>query len=121
MIETIVPILRVEDIEASKAYYLNALGFRLDWGDAHMISVSRDGCALMLCQGAQGSKGVWVWIGCQDVDALHAAFRAGGAHVRDAPQNFPWAYEMQIEDPDGHVLRFGCETKPGVEFGVFKL
>jgi hypothetical protein len=23
--------------------------------------------------------------------------------------NRPWAYEMQVEDPDGHVLRFGSE------------
>ena len=25
--------------------------------------------------------------------------------------NYSWAYEMRIEDPDGHVLRFGSEPK----------
>ena len=27
------------------------------------------------------------------------------------PTNFPWALEMQIEDPDGNVLRFGSEPE----------
>jgi hypothetical protein len=25
------------------------------------------------------------------------------------PSNYSWAMEMQIEDPDGHVLRFGTD------------
>jgi hypothetical protein len=27
------------------------------------------------------------------------------------PTNFPWALEMQVEDPDGNVLRIGSEPK----------
>ena len=27
------------------------------------------------------------------------------------PTNRPWAYEMQVVDPDGHVLRFGSEPR----------
>ena len=36
---------------------------------------------------------------------------AKGARIRDAPQNYPWAYEFSVEDPDGHVLRIGSEPK----------
>lgn len=32
-----------------------------------------------------------------------------GAKIRHPPANYPWAYEMQVEDPDGNVLRFGSE------------
>ena len=27
------------------------------------------------------------------------------------PEHYPWAYEMKVTDPDGHVLRFGSEPK----------
>ncbi len=85
-----------------------------------MISVSRDRAALMLCHRCQGHPGAWVWFGVDDVDLLHGEFQASGAPIRDAPQNFDWAYEMQVEDLDGHVLRFGGEPKPGARDGVFK-
>jgi len=37
--------------------------------------------------------------------------------VRHAPTNYRWAYEMQIEDIDGNVLRMGAEPKDGVREG----
>ncbi len=120
MIENVTPILRVEDLEASRRYYIQTLGFSLDWDADAMISVSRDGKSIMLCERAQGRPGVWLWIGVEDADALFAEFVAKNAQVRSPPQNFTWAYEFQVEDPDGHVLRFGSEPKPGPSDGVFK-
>ena len=35
-----------------------------------------------------------------------------GAKVIMPPTNFWWALEMRIEDPNGHVLRFGSESRP---------
>jgi hypothetical protein len=86
-----------------------------------MISVSRDGKPIMICEGAQGQPGTWLWVGVEDAEALFSEFSAKGARVRSPPQNFDWAYEFQIEDPDGHVLRFGSESKPGPKGGVFKI
>jgi predicted enzyme related to lactoylglutathione lyase len=120
MIEGITPILRCDDLETSRRYYLSVLGFSLDWDATSMISVSRDGRSIMLCDGHQGQRGTWVWIGAKDADALHAEFAAKGAVIRDPPQNFEWAYEFQVEDPSGHVLRFGSEPKPGQPTGSFK-
>ena len=120
MIENVTPILRVEDLEASRRYYIQTLGFSLDWDADAMISVSRDGKSIMLCERAQGRPGVRLWIGVEDADALFAEFVAKNAQVRSPPQNFTWAYEFQVEDPDGHVLRFGSEPKPGPSDGVFK-
>ena len=118
-LENGIPILRVENLEASKRFYLDVLGFKLDWEAPWMISVSRDRASLMLCQQHQGNPGTWVWIGCGDADALHAEFAAKGATIRHPPTNFEWAYEFQVEDPDGHVLRFGSEPK-AAPFGAFK-
>ena len=71
----------------------------------------------MLCQGDQGQPGTWIWIGVEDVDPLFQDYSTRGAKIRQRPINHPWAYEMQIEDPDGHVLRFGSEPKPDSPFG----
>jgi hypothetical protein len=37
--------------------------------------------------------------------------RIGNWVIRLKPTNFAWAYEMQVEDPDGRVLRFGSDPK----------
>ncbi len=112
-VENVIPILRVEDLEVSRRYYTQKLGFALDWDDAgKMISVSRDHKAIMFCEREQGQAGTWLWIGCDDADAIFGEFSAKGAKIRNPPQNFSWAYEFTVEDPDGHVLRFGSEPKP---------
>jgi catechol 2,3-dioxygenase-like lactoylglutathione lyase family enzyme len=113
-VECIVPILRVTSLPASLHYYVQVLGFRVDWGDqdgSDMASVSRDGHAIMLCQGAQGQPGTWIWIGVEDIDPLYVEYRGRGVRFLLDPTNRPWAYEMQLVDPDGHVLRFGSEPR----------
>ena len=120
MIENVTPILRVEDLEASRRYYIQTLGFSLDWDAGGMISVARDRKSIMLCEGEQGQPGTWLWIGVEDADVFFTEFSAKGAHIRSPPQNFSWAYEFKVEDPDGHVLRFGSEPKPPPADGVFK-
>lgn len=93
---------------------MDVLGFKVDWGgesESTLASVSRDGRAIMLSQGEQGQPGTWLWIGVEDIEPLFTEFRAKGVKFREPPTNYPWAYEMKVEDPDGHVLRFGSDTK----------
>jgi catechol 2,3-dioxygenase-like lactoylglutathione lyase family enzyme len=113
------PIFPVADLRASIDYYVNALGFQHDWGDAGFASVSRDRCHLFLCENGQGQPGTWAWIGVGDAEALAVELRDHGAKIRHPPTNYPWAYEMQVEDPDGNVLRFGSDTKRGEPYGPF--
>ena len=113
-----VPILRVRNLEASLIHYTEDLGFAVDWQDAKIIAaVSRGPCNLMLAEGDQGNVGSWVWIGVGDVEALYLEYRRTGAKVRIAPTNYPWALELQIEDRDGNVLRFGSEPREGQPSG----
>lgn len=111
--EGVTPILRVADTAASIDYYTTKLGFRLDWQDAQsgFASVSRGKCHIFLCPGDQGHPGTWIWVGVGNADALLEEYRRTGAKIRHLPTNYPWAYEMQVEDPDGNVLRFGSESK----------
>ena len=115
--ERINPILCVRNLEASVEYYVNALGFkRAAWVAGHFTCVMRDACTIYLCEGCQGSPGTWVWAGAEDVDALYEEYRSTGARVRDEPANYPWAWEMRIEDLDGNAIRFGSDPKEGVPF-----
>jgi catechol 2,3-dioxygenase-like lactoylglutathione lyase family enzyme len=116
--ECVNPIFPVENLKASLDYYVGILGFKVDWQEpAIMASVSRGRGCIMLCEGDQGHPGTWVWIGVEDAAALYQEYSAKGARVRNPPTNYPWAYEMQVEDPDGNVLRLGSEPKEGQSFG----
>ena len=117
-VENIAPILYVGDMQRSLAFYVDILGFKnADWGDGNFTSVSRDNSAIYLCQGNQGSPGTCIWVGFDgNIDSLHNDLKAKGVKIKLPPTNFSWAYEMQVEDPDGHVLRFGTEPKPDEAF-----
>jgi len=116
------PILRVQSVAHSLRYFVDVLGFKVDFqcpeGDSPFFaSVSRGKCCLFLSEGDQGNPGSWVWIGVEDVDALMNEYQASGARIRHPPTNYPWACEMQVEDLDGNVLRLGSDSKKNETFG----
>ncbi len=111
-VEMIDPILCVRDLERSVRYYTEVLGFdAADWNTGDFTAVSLRGCGIYLAQDAQGYPGTWVWVGVGDARALYDLYRRRGAIIRLPPTNYPWALEMQIEDPDGNVLRFGSDPQ----------
>ena len=118
--EGVTPILRVRDLPASIDYYVKVLGFKVDWEHPGVIaSVSRDRCGVFLCENDQGNPGTWIWIGVEDAEALFEEYRGKGARIRHPPTNYPWAYEMQVEDLDGNVLRLGSEPRADKPHGTW--
>ena len=115
--EGVNPILRVQSLSASLDYYVQKLGFKIDWQTPWFASVSRGRCHIFLSEGDQGNPGSWVWIGVEDAEALFNEYQLKGAKLRHPPTNYSWAYEMQVEDLDGNVLRLGSEPKDGQPFG----
>jgi len=118
----VTPVLRVRDLAVSIDYYTRVLGFKINWGypesgEAFFASVSRGKCCLFLSVGDQGHPGSWVWLDGKDVDAVYAEFKAAGAKIRNPPTNYSWALEMQVEDPDGNVLRIGSDNIPDQPLG----
>jgi hypothetical protein len=115
------PVFRVKDVDSSIAYYLNALGFELQWrANPGFACVARGKCTIFLTDDNQSQPRMWVWIGVEDVRALHAGYVASGAKIRNPPNNFKWALEMQVEDLDGNVLRIGSEPEEDTPLGVFR-
>ena len=112
--ECVTPILNVSNMQNSLAYYVEKLGFKIawQWGDpVGFACVARDGVELFMCEGAQGAGAVWLSVFVDDVDSLHNDYLQRGVNIIQPPTNFPWGVrEMNIEDPDGHRLRIGCES-----------
>jgi catechol 2,3-dioxygenase-like lactoylglutathione lyase family enzyme len=117
--EGVSPILRVADVEASIKYYVEVLGFKVNWHVPGFASVGRGGCGIMLCENEQGNPGAWVWIGIGDADLLHQEYLTSGAKIRHPPNNYPWAYELQVYDLDGNVLRLGSDQKKDQPLGTW--
>ncbi len=112
-VECAIPVLPVRNLKESISFYTNTLGFKLDWGDAEgsaIGSVSKDGCSIMLSEMHGDVKPTWVWIGLAD-DTLFEQYRANGVKVIQEPSNQAWAYEMKLEDIDGHILWLGTGPK----------
>ena len=113
-VECIIPILNVRNFSASIDYYVNVLGFRVewDWGDPPDVgSVARDDYSIMLVENEQGHAGTWLWMGVEDADQYYEEYKTSGAKIREHPINYPWAYEFRVEDLDGHVIRIGSAPK----------
>ena len=110
-IENIQPILSVKDMTVSRHFYKEILGFdEADWGTDDFTSINRDESGIYLCKGGQGNSGTWIWIGFDgDIFKLHDELKERGVTIRQPPVSHSWAMEMHIEDPDGHVLRFGTD------------
>ncbi|MEM7022015.1 MAG: ankyrin repeat domain-containing protein [Pseudomonadota bacterium] len=112
--ESAVPVLNVNNVPASIAYYVDKLGFQKewDWGTPpDFACVLRDDVRIFLCQDGQGAKGMWISVFIQDVDALYDDYQRRGAIIRQPPTNFPWGVrEMNVEDLDGHRLRMGSDV-----------
>ena len=117
-VENVTPILNVRDINKSLAFYVDILGFKnSEWGDNNFTSITRDRMGLYLCKGQQGASGTWIWIGFDgDIFLLYESLKSKGAKIKLPPTNFSWAYELQVEDPDGHVLRFGTDPNSNEPF-----
>ncbi len=117
------PILNVANVAASLAYYVDTLGFQLEfaWSDEARFDqpaaptfgeVCRGHAALMLAQGTQGGPGMWIYFdmgSAEELNALHAEYARRGALIAQPPEDRPWnRREMLVKDLDGHVLRVGA-------------
>ncbi|MYN19039.1 VOC family protein [Rugamonas sp. FT107W] len=112
---SITPILRSFNEAQTREFYVDFLGFKVDWehrfepGMPLYLQVSRDGCVLHLTEHfGDCSPGGAVRIATDGLDEYHAQLTAKQyKHARPGIEAMPWgSREMSIKDPSGNRLTF---------------
>ncbi len=109
------PTLRIFDVAKAKEFYVDFLGFTVDWeyqvepGFPVFMQVSRDGCVLHLSEHHGGcSPGATMRIETSDLDAFHTELAAKQyTYARPGIEDMPWGTrDMSVIDPFGNTLIF---------------
>lgn len=109
-----IPILRIFDIAKAKAFYVDYLGFSLDWEHRFepvlplYMQVSRAGLVLHLSEHhGDGTPGTVVFVRMNGLRAFHAELTAKGyAYLRPGVQDDGDSLQLHVIDPFGNQLRF---------------
>ena len=109
-----VPVLRIFDIAKAREFYLDFLGFRVDWehryGDDFplYLQVSRAGLVIHLSEHhGDACPGSTIAIYMSGIDALHAELTAKAyRYAKPGLSDQGGRIEMQLADPFGNRIRF---------------
>ena len=110
-----IPLLRIFDRTKALAFYVDFLGFTIDWehrfepGLPVYIQVSRAGCVLHLTEHhGDCTPGSTVFVRMTGLDEFHRELMARDyPYARPGVEIAPWnAKLMQVTDPFGNRLRF---------------
>jgi len=118
--QRVVPAIPVADAARAKAFYVDALGFEVDWewsdvpGEPAFLQLSRAGLSLYLSERPdRGPAGGLTYLYVGDVDAWRAELRDRGLEEDSEPCDRPWGNrEWVVKDPDGNRLCFASVSSP---------
>jgi catechol 2,3-dioxygenase-like lactoylglutathione lyase family enzyme len=110
----VIPILRIFDETKAKEFYVEFLGFTVDWEHRFQedlplyMQVSKDGCLLHLSEHhGDASPGAALRIETTELAAFQASLLIKQyRYARPGIQEMPWGHEMSIGDPFGNKLIF---------------
>ena len=116
-----IPIITVRDIQSAKAFYVDVLGFAVEfeWGEPlTMVGLCKDAVEVHLFsslhENARQPPGTAnISVLTDEVDELFERCRASAAEVLIEPGARPYGLiDFAIRDPEGNVLNFGCDAAP---------
>ena len=111
-----VPEVPAVNVDSAAAYYVNRLGFTIDWGDDQggIAGISRENCRLFLTNRSfrepHGNIGpILFWLNLHskaEVDELFSEWKAAQAKIVSEPEDKPWKLrEFMAADLDGNLIR----------------
>src|ERR1041384_4993991 len=115
MLKFAIPVLHVSNASAAEEFYCARLGFKQTFAyrpfgeaDPCYMGLVRDDVELHVSSfSGDGVAGGVVFIGVEDVDALHKELVERGVPIQLPPTDQSWDNrEMYIADPDGNSIRF---------------
>lgn len=121
--ERTVPILRMFSVDKTREFYLDFLGFKIDWEhrfdkDAPLyMQISRGGTVLHLSEHfGDGVPGSALYVYMKGIEEFHRELTAKNyRHAKPGILDQEWGMrEIMIGDPSGNKLRFGEPKLQGV-------
>lgn len=111
-----IPIIRIFSVAKAKEFYLDYLGFTLEWEHRFeedfplYAQVRRSDLVLHLSEHhGDATPGSTVFVPVDDIQALHRELQARQyAYARPGIESLGWGQQLQVADPFGNRLRF-CE------------
>ncbi len=120
----LIPELTVTDIEESKAFYIDLLGFKVEYErpEDKFVFISLGGIQLMLEEGSQKElanlnypfgKGINFSFGVDDVEKIYNKLKTSHYPIKRALEKrtfrvndqFVTPLEFSVLDPDGYYIR----------------
>ena len=86
------PVLHVQDVLGTAAFYRDVLGFTWDFGDETYAVVWRDNSAVHFAKDDTSPRGIHLFQWVKDVDAYYKEIVERGATVAKEPTNQPTAF-----------------------------
>lgn len=119
-VERTAPVFRIFDEAKAKEFYLDFLGFKLDWEhrfDAGLplyAQVSRGGITLHLSEHhGDATPGATLFLTISGIDALHAELVGKGyKNLRPSIEHQPWGRVMTLTDPFGNRIKLRERHEP---------
>jgi len=111
-----IPIIRSFDSDKAQAFYIDYLGFCVDWEHRHAAhlplyqQISRSGCLLHVSEHhGDATPGGRCFIPMQQLKAFHAELQAKDyPNLNPGIEAVPWGLQITLTDPFGNRLTF-CE------------
>lgn len=119
-VEKTIPVLRIFDYEKAVAFYIDWMGFTIDWEHRFeaalpiYMQVSKEGLILHLSEHhGDATPGSKVYIGCKDLKAYQENLLAKqyNYYRPGLQETFYGTWEMSVTDPFGNRLSFNEEKE----------
>ena len=106
------PVLHVQDVAATAAFYRDVLGFTWDFGDESYAVVWRDNSAVHFVKDNANPTGIHLFQWVKDVDAYYREILDRGADLPTKPASQPYGIrEFGLADVNGVRIIFGQEIE----------
>lgn len=105
--------LQVRNFAASRAFYLDVLGYTIDERfntedfvlfDTNSIPFAITQAKVNLDETPQPGLGITLWLDCDNVDELHTKLQSAGATIIAPPFDSPFGRALVFADPDGYRI-----------------
>lgn len=119
MQQTVIPQLRITEAARSLRFYVEGLGFSVDWehrfepGFPLFVQLTRNGQTIFLTEHTGDCQvGGAVYFIVPSADQCWSTFEAAGMKATNCIASMPWGTrEFQLTDPDGNRLRFASHIE----------